>query len=46
MSFNLLSLDTSVLPIDVLTLYDDPFYRMIGIIVGPAEAKLLEAQGI
>ena len=46
MSFKLLSLDTSVLPSDVLTLYDDAFYRMVEVIAGSLEAKLLEAQGI
>ncbi|CAF1063121.1 unnamed protein product [Rotaria sordida] len=46
MPFEILSVDTSVLPTDVLSLYDDSFYRLVEIIAGPAEAKLLEAQGI
>lgn len=41
-----LSVDISVLPNDVLSFYDDTFYRMVAIIAGPTEAKLLEAQGI
>ncbi len=41
-----LSLDTSILPIDVLSFYDDNIYQIVEKIAGPAEAKLLEAQGI
>ncbi|CAF1203412.1 unnamed protein product [Rotaria sordida] len=46
MPFEILSVDTSVLPTDVLSLYDDSFYRLVEIIAGPAEANLLESQGI
>lgn len=46
MPFQILSVDTSVLPTDVLSLYDDRFYQMVEIIAGPLEAKLLEIQGI
>ena len=46
MPFQILSVDTSVLPIDVLSFYDTSFYKMVEKIAGPPEAKLLEAQGI
>jgi hypothetical protein len=46
MSLKTLSVDTSVLPTHVLSFYDDIFYRMVEKIVGLAEAKLLEIQGI
>ena len=38
--------DTSILPDDVLSFYDDEFYQIVDKISGPAEAKLLEVQGI
>jgi len=38
--------DTSVLPTDALSFYDDNFYRLVEKIAGLAEAKLLEVQGI
>ena len=46
MPSNVLHFDTSVLPIDALTLCDDVFYELFGIMAGPGEAKLLQAQGI
>jgi hypothetical protein len=46
MSVQIVSVDTSVLPIDVLSLYDDSFYRIVEQIAGLGEAKLLEVQGI
>ncbi|CAF2695401.1 unnamed protein product [Rotaria sp. Silwood2] len=39
-------MDISVLPPDVLSLYDEPFYELVGKLAGPVEAKLLEVQGI
>lgn len=41
-----ISRDTSILPDDVLSFYDDKFYQIVDKIAGPAEAKLLEVQGI
>jgi hypothetical protein len=46
MPFQILFVDTSVLPTDVLSLYDNNFYQMVETIAGPAEAQLLEVQGI
>lgn len=46
MPFQIFSVDTSVLPDNVLSLVDNDFYQMVEIIAGPAEAKLLEVQGI
>lgn len=46
MPFQLSSVDTSVLPDDVLSLVDNDFYQMVEFIAGPAEAKLLEVQGV
>jgi len=40
------SVDTSVLPTDVLSYCDDAFYQVVKAIAGPPEANLLEAQGI
>ena len=41
-----LSVDTSVLPVGVLSLYDIQFYDLVERIAGVAEATLLEIQGI
>jgi hypothetical protein len=41
-----LSLDISILPIDVFSFYDENFYQIVENIAGRAESKLLEAQGI
>jgi hypothetical protein len=41
-----LSVNTSVLPLDVLSFYDDQFYHLVETIAGAAEASLLEVQGI
>ncbi|CAF2960733.1 unnamed protein product [Rotaria sp. Silwood2] len=46
MPFKTLLLDTSVLPNDALSFYDDAFYQMVEKIAGLTEAKLLEVQGI
>ncbi|CAF3211980.1 unnamed protein product [Rotaria sp. Silwood2] len=46
MSFKKLLLDTSLLPNDALTFYDDAFYQIVEKIAGLTEAKLLEIQGI
>jgi hypothetical protein len=46
MPSKMLSFDTSVLPKDVLSFYDDNFYLVAQQIAGAAEAKLLEIQGI
>ena len=46
MPLQLLSLDTSILPADVLSLYDENFNRIVEKIAGHVEAKLFEAQGI
>ena len=46
MSAQTLFVDTSILPADVLSFYDDAFYRMVERIAGLGEAKLLEIQGI
>ena len=46
MSSKKLSVDTSVLPNDVLSFHDDSFYLIVEQIAGSAEAKLLEIQGI
>jgi hypothetical protein len=40
------TLDTSILPSDALSLYDDSFHNLVENIAGRAEAKLLEIQGI
>ena len=40
------SVDTSVLPVDVLSFYDGQFYQLVERIAGVAEATLLEIQGI
>ncbi|CAF3833034.1 unnamed protein product [Rotaria sp. Silwood1] len=46
MPFQIFSVDTSVLPDNVLLLVDDAFYKMVEVVAGPAEAQLLEFQGI
>ena len=46
MSQKTFSIDTSVLPVDALSFYDDKFYKMVEVVAGTAEAKLLEVQGI
>ena len=46
MPCQIISVDTSVLPDDVLSLVDNDFYQMVEVIAGPAEAKLLEVQGV
>ena len=46
MPTNTLSVDTSVLPVGVLSFYDDQFYQLVERIAGVAEATLLEIQGI
>ncbi|CAF1306431.1 unnamed protein product [Adineta steineri] len=38
--------NTSILPTDALSFYDDNFYQLVEKIAGPGEAKLLEVQGI
>ena len=40
------ALDTSILPPDALSFYDDNFYNLVKNIAGTIEAKLLEIQGI
>ena len=40
------TLDTSILPFDTLSFYDDKFYDLAEKIAGTDEAKLLEIQGI
>ncbi|CAF2885650.1 unnamed protein product [Rotaria sp. Silwood2] len=42
----ILPMDITVLPSDVLSLYDEPFYDLVKKLAGPIEAKLLEIQGI
>lgn len=46
MSAQIVSVDTSVLPVDVLSLYDDHFYGIVEKIAGSRVSKLLEIQGI
>lgn len=46
MPFQIFSVDTSVLPDNVLSLVDDAFYKMVEVVAAPVEAKLLEVQGI
>ncbi|CAF4857767.1 unnamed protein product, partial [Rotaria sp. Silwood2] len=41
-----LSMDITVLPPDVLSLYDESFYELVRKLAGPIEADLLELQGI
>ena len=41
-----LSVDTSILPVSVLSFYDDQFYHLVERTAGLAEATLLEIQGI
>ncbi|CAF4944314.1 unnamed protein product, partial [Rotaria socialis] len=41
-----LNVDITVLPSDVLSLFDEPFYELVHKLAGPVEAKLLEVQGI
>ena len=40
------NIDITVLPPDVLLLYDKPFYELVHKLAGPVEAKLLEVQGV
>jgi hypothetical protein len=46
MPFQIFSVDTSILPDNVLNLVDDAFYKVVEVVAGPIEAKLLEIQGI
>ena len=46
MTLQIVSIDTSVLPPDALSFYDDDFYALVNNIAGASEAKLLEIQGI
>jgi hypothetical protein len=46
MSGSTFSVDISVLPDDVFSLYDEKFYEIVKQFAGPDEAKLLEIQGI
>ncbi|CAM4987603.1 unnamed protein product, partial [Rotaria socialis] len=39
-----LNVDITVLPSDVLSLFDEPFYELVHKLAGPVEAKLLEVQ--
>jgi hypothetical protein len=39
-------MDITVLPPDVLSLCDEPFYKLVSKLAGPVEAKLLEVQGV
>ncbi|CAF3624956.1 unnamed protein product [Rotaria sp. Silwood1] len=41
-----LNMDITVLPPDVLSLYDESFYELVRKLAGPIEADLLELQGI
>ena len=41
-----LTVNTSVLPLDVLSFYDEQFYHLVETIAGAPEASLLEVQGI
>ena len=41
-----LSVNTSVLPLDVLSFYDEQFYHLVEAIAGAPESSLLEVQGI
>ena len=41
-----LLVNTSVLPLDVLSFYDEQFYHLVETMAGAAEASLLEVQGI
>jgi hypothetical protein len=38
-----LNMDITVLPPDVLSLYDEPFYELVRKLAGPVEAKLIQA---
>jgi hypothetical protein len=40
------ALDTSILPLDALSFYDNSFYDLVKNIAGTIEAELLEFQGI
>ena len=46
MSPLMLPMDITVLPADVLSLNDGPFYELVTKLSGPMEAKFLEIQGI
>ena len=46
MATQTLSVDTSVLPVGVLSFYDVQFYDLVERIAGVAEPTLLEIQGI
>jgi hypothetical protein len=41
-----INMDITVLPPDVLVLCDEPFYELVHKLAGPAEAKLLQVQGV
>ncbi|CAF3342614.1 unnamed protein product [Rotaria socialis] len=41
-----LNMDITVLPPDVLSLYDESFYELVRKLAGPIEADLLELQAI
>ncbi|CAF0970261.1 unnamed protein product [Adineta steineri] len=41
-----LNMDITVLPPDVLSLYDEPFYELVRKLAGSVEAKLLQVQGV
>ena len=46
MSSQIIAVDISVLPPDVLSFYDQDFYKIVEAIAGVDIAKLLEFQGI
>ncbi|CAF3360582.1 unnamed protein product [Rotaria socialis] len=46
MAIKNLLFDTTILPTEVLSFYDDKFFNMVERVAGSAEAKLLAAQGI
>ncbi|CAF0903536.1 unnamed protein product [Adineta steineri] len=41
-----LNIDITVLPPNVLSLYDEPFYELVCELADPVEAKLLQVQGV
>nr|ACD54738.1 unknown [Adineta vaga] len=41
-----MNLDITILPPDVLSLCDEPFYELVSKLAGPVEAKLLQVQGV
>lgn len=46
MSGPIVSTDTTILPTDVLSFYDDSFYELVAKIAGSGAAQLFEVQGI